>query len=276
MAKFEEKDPRWIVEEREDGTNVKNWHWTEKDCFAWTQTRLAELLSDVSLTDSSKVTAKTNNICQVKGEAFINNRKNKIFASFELEIKIGYVGTMKNEEGVMVAGDGNIVVPNFSDEQDPEDWAFLVVPTKEDKNGETIKADILLNGREKLRALLETLVDELKSGVPVEKHGNTESKPNVENKPKKTKENSVSRPSVSSGGYFRELHLKERFQANPKDIFDCFTIPQKFQAFTLDAAQVIFCIHSKQSLAQVVFRWTFVKVANSNGSVDPFMANISK
>lgn len=27
MAKWGQGDPRWIVEEREDGTNVNNWHW---------------------------------------------------------------------------------------------------------------------------------------------------------------------------------------------------------------------------------------------------------
>lgn len=27
MAKWGEGDPRWIVEERPDATNVNNWHW---------------------------------------------------------------------------------------------------------------------------------------------------------------------------------------------------------------------------------------------------------
>jgi hypothetical protein len=27
MAKLGETDPRWIVAERTDGTNVNNWHW---------------------------------------------------------------------------------------------------------------------------------------------------------------------------------------------------------------------------------------------------------
>ena len=29
MAKWGEVDPRWIVEERPDATNVNNWHWYE-------------------------------------------------------------------------------------------------------------------------------------------------------------------------------------------------------------------------------------------------------
>ena len=36
MAKWGEGDPRWIVEERPDSTNVNNWHWYvfAEDCMA--------------------------------------------------------------------------------------------------------------------------------------------------------------------------------------------------------------------------------------------------
>ena len=33
MAKWGEGDPRWIVEERADATNVNNWHWFVSFCF---------------------------------------------------------------------------------------------------------------------------------------------------------------------------------------------------------------------------------------------------
>ena len=32
MALLHEKDPRWVVEDRADGQNVGQWHWTERDC----------------------------------------------------------------------------------------------------------------------------------------------------------------------------------------------------------------------------------------------------
>ena len=44
MAKWGEGDPRWIVEERPDATNVNNWHWTEKNADAWSKKKLKELL----------------------------------------------------------------------------------------------------------------------------------------------------------------------------------------------------------------------------------------
>ena len=44
MAKLGAGDPRWIVEDRKDGINVNNWHWTEKDVLPWAKKRLTELL----------------------------------------------------------------------------------------------------------------------------------------------------------------------------------------------------------------------------------------
>ena len=40
MAKWGEGDPRWIVEERPDATNVNNWHWTEKNADQWSKAKL--------------------------------------------------------------------------------------------------------------------------------------------------------------------------------------------------------------------------------------------
>ncbi|GAB5569644.1 activator of 90 kDa heat shock protein ATPase homolog 1 [Prionailurus iriomotensis] len=44
MAKWGQGDPRWIVEEREDGTNVNNWHWTERDATSLSKGKLRDLL----------------------------------------------------------------------------------------------------------------------------------------------------------------------------------------------------------------------------------------
>ena len=47
MAKVGEGDKRWIVKEREDGTNVNGWHWKETNLTGWSQSRLKELLGPV-------------------------------------------------------------------------------------------------------------------------------------------------------------------------------------------------------------------------------------
>ena len=40
MAKWGEGDPRWIVEERPDATNVNNWHLTEKNADHWSKAKI--------------------------------------------------------------------------------------------------------------------------------------------------------------------------------------------------------------------------------------------
>lgn len=49
MAKWGEGDPRWIVEERADATNVNNWHWTEKNATPWSRDKIKELLSGLKI-----------------------------------------------------------------------------------------------------------------------------------------------------------------------------------------------------------------------------------
>jgi len=49
MAKWGEGDPRWIVEERPDATNVNNWHWTEKNATPWSKDRLHQLFQDFKI-----------------------------------------------------------------------------------------------------------------------------------------------------------------------------------------------------------------------------------
>merc|ERR1711907_764167 len=42
MAEWGKGDGRWIVEDRADGANVNNWHWTEKDVTKIAEQRLKE------------------------------------------------------------------------------------------------------------------------------------------------------------------------------------------------------------------------------------------
>jgi hypothetical protein len=55
MAKFDEADPRWIVQSRADGTNVNAWHWQERDCSAWSRRRLAELFAGAVLLEAPRI-----------------------------------------------------------------------------------------------------------------------------------------------------------------------------------------------------------------------------
>lgn len=66
MAKWEEKDPRWLVTERTDGHNVNSWHWQEVNRFEWSRQRLTELLTAVS-SASIQITALKSLTGEVRG-----------------------------------------------------------------------------------------------------------------------------------------------------------------------------------------------------------------
>merc|ERR1712159_399336 len=81
MAVWGEGDARWIVEERKDGANVNNWHWTEKDVKDVSEERLKEALahSSEALTEAGCCFTSVN-----KFSGFLNliNRKGKLNANY--------------------------------------------------------------------------------------------------------------------------------------------------------------------------------------------------
>lgn len=54
-------------QDRADGTNVNNWHWTEKDVGAWARQRLSQLLGGLTLFSDAAGSATTTSVESVKG-----------------------------------------------------------------------------------------------------------------------------------------------------------------------------------------------------------------
>jgi len=89
MAKYGEGDKRWIVEDRPDGANVHNWHWSETDCIEWSRNLLSKLLSDLTVLDGEgNLYIKTKKVDKVEGEAYVNVRKGKIIPRYEINVNV--------------------------------------------------------------------------------------------------------------------------------------------------------------------------------------------
>ncbi|PSN43263.1 Activator of 90 kDa heat shock protein ATPase 2 [Blattella germanica] len=95
MAKWGEGDPRWIVEERPDATNVNNWHCKSVTLIA----------AKCEITELDK--------CE--GEAVANNRKGKLIFFYEWDIVLKWTGKL---EGGEKEAEGTITIPNLSEEND--------------------------------------------------------------------------------------------------------------------------------------------------------------
>lgn len=63
---LQERDPRWLVQPREDGKNVNGWHWEEKNRLIWCRERLQQLLPAILPADAGGL--RITEVSNVTGE----------------------------------------------------------------------------------------------------------------------------------------------------------------------------------------------------------------
>lgn len=114
MAKWGEGDPRWIVEERPDATNVNNWHWTERNASPWSQDKIKELFKDTKF-QTDLANFNIVEVDKLEGEASANNRKGKLIFFYEWNIELKWKGSLRNCKDEYT---GKIKIPNLSEEND--------------------------------------------------------------------------------------------------------------------------------------------------------------
>ncbi|XP_058407134.1 putative activator of 90 kDa heat shock protein ATPase homolog 2 isoform X3 [Diceros bicornis minor] len=157
MAKWGQGDPRWIVEEREDGTNVNNWHWTERDATGWSKGKLRELLVGI-VVENEAGRCEISELKQVEGEASCSSRKGKLIFFYEWNIKLSWKGIIK-ESGAKHKG--LIEIPNLSEENEVDDTEVNVSKKKGD--GDILKDLMKTAGTAKVREALGDYLKALKT-----------------------------------------------------------------------------------------------------------------
>jgi len=114
MARWGEGDPRWIVEERPDATNVNNWHWTEKNADSWSKARLRALLLGVEVEDAARgVVVRVAAVEGCEGEARVSSRKGRVIFLYDWSITLAWVATVAGKEVR-----GRLAVPSLSEEHE--------------------------------------------------------------------------------------------------------------------------------------------------------------
>ncbi|KAM4713144.1 activator of 90 kDa heat shock protein ATPase homolog 1-like [Anableps anableps] len=248
MAKWGEGDPRWIVEERADATNVNNWHWTERDVTAWSSERLRRLLLGVRVEGPEGVCEVTE-VSKLDGEASINNRKGKLFFFYEFQLRASWLGTSCS--GLKYRG--TIDVPNLSDENDEDDLDISASLCKDQPS--TPLLDLMKrSGVKEVRRVLGQYVHDLKSDfsqgmILPTADGQKPSTPVVTKKNQvKTNKTQVSsdakrssRPAPCPTGVRIQtcsFSLKETFQTSADELYRTFINQEFVQVFTRSAATV--------------------------------------
>ncbi|XP_069494094.1 activator of 90 kDa heat shock protein ATPase homolog 1 [Ambystoma mexicanum] len=239
MAKWGQGDPRWIVEQRADATNVNNWHWTERDASSWSTDKLKELFMAVRV-ESEEGSCEVTEVSKVEGEASINNRKGKLIFFYEWNIKLDWTGTSKS--GVKFKG--HVEIPNLSDENDPSEVDIRVTLVK-DQPDTKLMALMKKEGSERIRTAvadyISTLKTEFTQGMILPTANGVKElvqEPKVPCNSQKAVPKSTPRSSQPAGVKIPtcKISLKETFLTSPEELYRIFLTPELVQAFTHSAA----------------------------------------
>ncbi|CAI5466441.1 unnamed protein product [Closterium sp. Yama58-4] len=177
MAKYGEGDNRWIVQDRADGANVHNWHWAEKDCMEWSRRRLGELIGGLTVLEGEGgCWIRTGGIEKVDGEAYVNIRKGKIIPGYELHVRLGWEGEVKDSADAQPVASvkGFVELPYIADEnhdEDPEVKIALATESADGNGGGSAAANrlrdaMLAKGKPLILERIRSFVKDIQAGGP--------------------------------------------------------------------------------------------------------------
>ncbi|XP_053962175.1 activator of 90 kDa heat shock protein ATPase homolog 1 [Anastrepha ludens] len=254
MAKWGEGDPRWIVEERPDATNVNNWHWTEKNATPWSKERLTQLLNGLKI-EKDEVKCVVDTVDDCSGEATVNNRKGKLIFFYEWKLVLKWTGILlKNSK---LEHKGKITIPNLSEEMDIDDIEITITIDESNDESENLKQFMYNIGRDVVRKQLECYIKELKEeyskNLILPKKGEensvitpkakqpgssiaTETK--LKNAANPAKANDTVAGSIGCKLDVRTLKMTEEFNCNANDLYNALTKAEMVTAFTRAPAKV--------------------------------------
>ncbi|CAG0886910.1 unnamed protein product [Darwinula stevensoni] len=162
MAKWGQGDPRWIVEERPDATNVNNWHWTEKNASGWSTEKLRSLLVGMIVEDPHIGVCKITDIEKCEGEASANNRKAKVILFYEWDLKLKWEGKANGSDFQVL---GKIDIPNLSDENEPGDVDVSVRIKSSGPESEKLKGMMRTKGAQLIREQLSKYIKDFQEDL---------------------------------------------------------------------------------------------------------------
>lgn len=153
-------DPRWIVEERPDATNVNNWHWKESNATGWSKDKLNELFLMMEIADGN-LKSTIVEFEKLQGEATANNRKGKLIYFYEWDLVMKWQGQVLNDEGAKKI-DGKITIPNLSEENELDEIDITVTVNDSNDKSELLKQFMYKVGRDKIREKIGEYIKSLK------------------------------------------------------------------------------------------------------------------
>lgn len=247
MAKWGEGDPRWIVEERPDATNVNNWHWTEKNADSWSKAKLKELFENHVIEIPSVGNVIIEEVEKCEGEARANNRKGKLIFFYEWNITLKWKGHANGKEAEVT---GKIDIPNLSEEHDDLEDVDVDISLTTKGPEATVLKEMLRKGPgvQAIRTVLASYVSQLKneysSGLILPKKGAEGGAKPAPKQPVPAARVAASKPcSVNEAGMkglelggakleVAEVRIEETMKCTGQELFNALTQRDMLQIFT--------------------------------------------
>lgn len=256
MAKYGEGDKRWIVEERPDGTNVHNWHWSETNCLEWARGLLTKLLSDLTLLDGEgDLFVRTKTVEKVDGEAYVNIRKGKIIPGYEISVVLSWEGEARDSDGKsLLKVDGTVEIPYIADENADEDPEVKVLVKDDGPIGRRLKEAMLTRGKPVILEKVRVFVESMAKGGPAREDLETKK---VAPKNQASAPAAAAAPAAASAGKkeaeaaekkeakkkkkkegFKTISMTEKFSCRAKDMYEILMDENRWKGFTQSNARI--------------------------------------
>mmetsp|Transcript_11968 Transcript_11968/g.17792 ORF Transcript_11968/g.17792 Transcript_11968/m.17792 type:complete len:344 (-) Transcript_11968:56-1087(-) len=239
-------DPRWIVSDLgEKGRNVNGWHWEYKNALPWFKETAGKVFDGTLLYENNEASITFTSVEHVKGEAQVTNRKKRLGAMYEVDMKVGLEAILKGDDGSQIANEkGALHFPYIADENDLDEFDMNLKGIK----NKTLRSLILKQGKKGVTERIVSILTDLKQGAGLlinyadqqaASNNQTNTTTNSTPKPKPTTTTTTTQPKAkSTSSKTDEFTLKSSFASPPGMLFDCFVNPGRIQVYTNSAAHV--------------------------------------
>ena len=243
MAKPEEADPRWIVQDRTDGANVNAWHWEERSLNEKAHEAIKALFKGFALPGGGDLAIKE--VSDISGDVTVAQRKGKIMCYFELKMTLKYAGTDAASGDTV---DGKITVPDVDHDTFRDEFTMTVASTSSGAAQDRAQKLVSTSGRPAIRKALaeyfEALYIEHSVGRNVKQlqqqgvsAGSTSpaSPPNSAARPAAAAAKPAAAASGSSSTSFEQIFV---WRAPPQELWLALTDERRASAYTRSPAKI--------------------------------------
>ncbi|KAK7104122.1 activator of 90 kDa heat shock protein ATPase homolog 1-like [Littorina saxatilis] len=241
MAKWGEGDPRWIVEERPDATNVNNWHWVEKDATNWSKNKFNELFLGLKV-EEEEGWCEITELSKTEGEATANNRKGKLIFFYEWLLAGNWQGQLADGQKKFK---GKFEIPNLSEENDASDIVMDVSAEKNTDEAWAVKEIMRKKGLKAVQAKVAKYIADLKEeygqGIILPSKDSKTSAAAKSSAPKNVAKQEMNKVVQSASSKSNNIGvriptntvtLKENFKCRASDLYRALTVKEMVQAYT--------------------------------------------